>query len=334
MRKTHRYVDLSNLPHNKAGVDWKRCAGYDFYFEYRDIKGYLHIEDVSSKKIKVSYKGSETEIIKSEIKNVPIGKLLGTYASDFKIDIGEHIKDDKRDMIITDKEVRINKKGWKFRWYKYKCNKCGWTEGWIDEYHLLEGKGCSCCSKRVVVRGINDISTTDSWMVELFENEKDAYENTYQSEKYKNFECPDCGRIIKRRISDTYKIHGVGCICSDGKSYPEKFMNNVLIQLKLNVINQYNKSYAKWCKNYLYDFYLPDYNIIIETHGEQHYKKSQFRRTIEEQKNIDKDKKELALKNNISSYIEIDCRESSINWIRNSILNSDINKKFDLSKVD
>ena len=50
-------------------------------------------------------------------------------------------------------------------------------------------------------------------------------------------------------------------------------------------------------------------NIIIETHGGQHYdeKYSFTKITLSEQQKIDKEKKELALANGIKEYIEINC---------------------------
>lgn len=55
-----------------------------------------------------------------------------------------------------------------------------------------------------------------------------------------------------------------------------------------------------------FDFYLPDYNIIIETHGEQHYKdcSDRFGFTLEEQQNRDLYKKNFCINNNIK-YVEI-----------------------------
>ena len=56
---------------------------------------------------------------------------------------------------------------------------------------------------------------------------------------------------------------------SDGISYAEKFMINVLKQLKLDFKKQLSCSTFKWCKKYRYDFYFRYKNeyYIIETHG-------------------------------------------------------------------
>ena len=51
-------------------------------------------------------------------------------------------------------------------------------------------------------------------------------------------------------------------------------MISLLKQLKVSYIREFSKADAIWCDNYRYDFYLLDYNVIIEMHGEQHYKNS------------------------------------------------------------
>lgn len=63
------------------------------------------------------------------------------------------------------------------------------------------------------------------------------------------------------------------------------------------------------CKNVhklRFDFYLPDYNVIIETHGEQHYKDCSeiFGLTLEKQQERDLYKKNFCASNGIK-YIEI-----------------------------
>ena len=80
---------------------------------------------------------------------------------------------------------------------------------------------------------------------------------------------------------------------------------------------------------------MPDYNIIIETHGIQHYEgNSNWRASLEEQQCNDIVKKELAIKNNIDKYIVVDCRNSDSEWIKDNILNSELNEIFDLSNIN
>ena len=62
-----------------------------------------------------------------------------------------------------------------------------------------------------------------------------------------------------------YEDECVGCpICSDGKSYPEKFIASYLRQIGEPFITEYS---AKWSNDRRYDFYLPNMNMFIEVDG-------------------------------------------------------------------
>ena len=100
------------------------------------------------------------------------------------------------------------------------------------------------------------------------------------------------------------------------------------------VERQLSKKDFIWCNTYRYDFYIPKYNIIIETHGAQHYNYSKGWNSGKSQEIIDKKKKTLALKNNITDYIELDCRKSDKEYIKDSILNSELINYFDFNKIN
>ena len=134
--------------------------------------------------------------------------------------------------------------------------------------------------------------------------------------------CPDCGRVKDKpmKIDTLRKNKSIGCVCGDKISYPEKVMSHVLNIIEPNYISQLSSKDFEWCNKYRYDFYLPTYNSIIEVHGEQHYRHTGFKRTVKEEQENDRLKKELALNNGIDNYIIIDCRKSEINYIKNNIL--------------
>ena len=265
-----------------------------------------------------------------------------------KFKVGETLKDDKRNMTITaifykDRTRKNYVKGetytYKERWYNYICHNCGWTNGVIPESNLSNGNGCACCHSLVVVEGINDIPTTAPWMIPYFQGGYDeAKQYTYGSDKRFVPRCPDCGQIKDKSMAVTtlYQTHSIGCTCGDGISYPEKFIFNLLQQLKICNIRQLSKAYFSWCGKYKYDFYLPDYNCIIETHGMQHYKEGiNFRNNaFEEIQKNDRAKQELALNNKIEKYIALDCSFSSCEYIKNSILNSQMALFLPLELVD
>ena len=261
---------------------------------------------------------------------------------EFKCEIGDNLKDEKRDITIIGREYRqrIHTDGKSIindKWDKYKCNKCGWDEGWVVESALLKQKqGGGCCYGKVVVENINSIWATDRWMCDLGLSEQDAKTYTSRSGKKVVVTCPNCKKQKEMRIADIYAYKSVCCKhCSDGVSYPEKFVQEFLNQLNV----EYKKEYCpSWSNKKRYDFYIKSCNTIIEANGKQHYDGS-FSRTkrgrgLSEEQENDKIKHELAMKNGIDRYVVLDCRNSNINWIKNSILKSELNKIFDLTNID
>ena len=112
-------------------------------------------------------------------------------------------------------------------------------------------------------------------------------------------------------------------------------MINMLTQLKIDFKRE--KSFD-WSDKKIYDFYLPYYNMIIETHGKQHYIENKFsnsesNRTLEEEQANDRHKEDLARLNGIERYIQLDCRESDCEYIKSSIYNSILSNFFELYKV-
>ena len=66
-------------------------------------------------------------------------------------------------------------------------------------------------------------------------------------------------------------------------------------------------------------------NCIIENHGLQHYKDTGFtKRNLEKEQENDYFKKEASLQNGIEHYIVIDCSKSDVDYIRNSVMNSEL----------
>lgn len=133
------------------------------------------------------------------------------------------------------------------------------------------------------------------------------------------FKCSTCDSISSKTLTlaaITAKDYSCN-ICSDGISIPEKFLINLFVELNIQYIFQ--KSFS-WSERKVYDFYLPSINLIIETHGIQHYEESarSMRTLIEEQLN-DQKKLELAKKHNMN-FLTIDCRESNLEWLKTNCI--------------
>ena len=337
-----REIFLENLPKhtkgtNKGKISWKDCVGCIVPFTYDDIEGKIEIIDynVRSRKLIIKYGERiffDKPISSGHFQNCILGYYLGVNTSEFKVNVGQAFKDGKRDLIIINREYRDSKKNQSFKYYKYTCNKCGWSEGWIEESDLLSNKtGCSCCNGKTVVPEINSIYAKAPWMMKWI-SEEDAKKYTVNSNKKIEFTCSDCGEIKLMRISDAHKRQSVGCKhCSDGISYPEKFIMSILNQLGVEFETQYS---PEWIKPKRYDLYVPKYNIIIEVHGMQHYEYTGFIRNVDEESENDEYKKRMAINNGIKNYIELDCRLSNSEYMKNSVLNSELSNIFAIDRVN
>lgn len=345
-----RKVDTSVLPKMKGRgankdkyiINWIASVGKRVNFEYDEIIGTLEIVgyDIKTRKLSILYKGSVKKIGYSEFSSARIGRLIGALKTDFIYEINNIVCRNNLNIKITNRyvvEKYYNEKPKKMRWYKYVCNKCKY-DGSISENSLSKLKNCPCCSSQVIVPHINSIKAKTPWMIDLGVGEEDSIKYAPQSNKKIDVICPNCGKKKNICIANIYTYKSICCSCGDGFSYPEKFMMSMLNQLLVDFETQLSKTTFNWCGEYRYDFYVPNNNMLIETHGKQHYedrnKNSKFKRSLKEEQMNDKLKKELALANGIEHYIVIDCRESSIEHIKNSILNSKLNTLFDLSKID
>lgn len=181
------------------------------------------------------------------------------------------------------------------------------------------GYGCPYCSNKKVLKGYNDLATTHPQYVKYFVDVEDAYMHTYSSNKKVKLKCSDCG-YAKIMSIDSLTRYGFSCnLCSDGISYPEKLVSSVLNKLEIEFIKQISYDGDK----HRYDFYLPKYKTILETHGDQHYRQGfkKLGKTLEEEQENDRIKRELANKNGIlnENYHEINCRYSTLEWCRPNI---------------
>lgn len=332
---------------NKGSVKWKATVGMELELLYKSEIYKVKVIKYENKKIWIDYNGYiyDKGINIDSFKNYRFGRVLKLVTNEFKYEIGNTIIDDKRDLIITDREYRksLNHKNTNLKWYKYTCNRpeCGWTEGWIEESKLKEGKGCSCCHGRTVVLGINTIWDTDRWMCDLGVSEEDAKRYSKGSHDKIEVTCPNCGNKKKILVYNILCCKSIGCTCGDGFSYPEKLMSSILTQLGVRFEMQYSPDYLIPLGGKKYrkfsDFYLPDCKLIVETDGEighsGGYIHSKSNKTLEENIATDKWKDEQHKLNGLDT-VRINCFKSDIEYIKNSILNSKLNEIFDLSGID
>lgn len=197
------------------------------------------------------------------------------------------------------------------------------------------GNGCPYCSGKKVLKGFNDMWTTNPELARLLADQEDGYKYTQSSSKRVDWKCPDCGFVTKNKQIYKMLANINTCeACSDGFKFPEKFMLNLLSQLNISFVCQ---KIFSWANNKRYDFYIPSLNMIIEVHGLQHYNggfESLNGRTLNDEELNDRFKEQLAKENGIKHYIVIDSRYSDFEYIKASILKSDLVSFFKFDELD
>lgn len=261
--------------------------------------------------------------------------------------IGDHIKDSERDFILTRKYSDLSSTK-----YQYKCNICGYdcnqvgykrgkeiSETWFFSSQIARKDKCSCCSNKIIIPDINSIYATNKELLPYFKDVKDSKKYSLKSNDKIIFKCPDCG-TEKEMIIANFSKRGFCCpCCSDKISIGEKIIYCLLDYLKIDFIKETTSNILPWSESFRYDFYIYELNTIIEVNGKQHYDGNGFSyyknaKTVEQEKENDKNKYNLAIINGVKNYIVIDASNSSFDFIIESILSSPLAKLFDLSSVD
>lgn len=218
--------------------------------------------------------------------------------------------------------------------YLWNCSTCQSEYKAYAYNRTNQDTACPFC-KGFQVNHTNCLWTLKPEIAKLLKDEDLGYKLTIGSNKTAIFVCPNCNLEQSKIINAVSKLDYFPCSkCSDGISYSEKFMAALLDQT--SQIFEREKTF-KWSQNKRYDFYLPNKNCIIETHGIQHYSKVQrfhFHKTFEEEISNDNFKMYNALNNGIDLYIVIDCSLSDKDFLKKSITESDMLKLLNIEKVD
>ncbi len=169
----------------------------------------------------------------------------------------------------------------------------------------------------------NSKHTLDNYkhLHKYFKNPDDAKNYSRGSDRYIDCICPLCGYEKQVRAHNLF-WNGFSCPKCKNKptSYPERFLIGYLevkgidYQYQFKVPNE---------RRYI-DFYLPELNIAIEAHGEQHYNarvSSKWKDSFEKSKKSTNIKRKYCMENNIN-FVELDCSISKYSFISKSINNS------------
>lgn len=308
-------------------ISWERSVGRTVRFIYDDIRGSFVItkyykDEKNRRRVVILYDYNEFDLSIGSLKKCQLEYVVTNRTKEYTYKIGD---------IVNGYEVIKHSRRNNNKSYIVKCT----IDGYINEVNegcLIKGNGCPVCSNKIVVHGINDIATTNTWMIDYIVNEKDLL-LAKSSNKKILLRCPYCGNKKMGSLSNLYMRHAIGCACGDGVSYPNKFMFNLLKQLNVYFETEYT---PKWANGRRYDFYVPSKRLIIEMdgglgHGNRIHSKSDI--SLEQSIYIDEYKDYQA--NNIGlSVIRIECLESNLQYIKNKVLESELNNIFDLNVID
>lgn len=193
-------------------------------------------------------------------------------------------------------ELMFIKFGYKENLHKptviYKCNKCNEiTEKPYTEF--IKYPTCIHCGENAKRRNNNTLNFVLPEGFELVGDYKDQYTKVLFKHK--------CGFIFNIRPKDLISGHSFCPKCSKKASKGERA---IMEYLNNNNINFTKEKVFEWSNLKRYDFYLPEYNLLIEYNGLQHYKEvPTFKIPLKEQQAIDKWKEEMAIKNNYKILI-------------------------------
>lgn len=167
-------------------------------------------------------------------------------------------------------------------------------------------------------------------------NSKYLYPNSNKSFFIK---CGKCGNISNKmyQLSDINQNEYFSCkFCSDGISYPNKFMNNLLKMLDIDYEVEITRKTFEWCKNYRYDFFIPSLRLIIEMDGNLGHGRDTAFTDGEKSIKTDIEKDKLAKENGFNIVrvnCRYNCREDRFEYIKTEIIKI-LDNIFDFQYID
>jgi DNA-directed RNA polymerase subunit M/transcription elongation factor TFIIS len=327
-----KYIDLSNLSHKGKFIDWINSIGTILPFQFNDIIGELQIINYNNSFVTLLYNNESFTLHISDVKKCNINKILGFRTSNFKYDVNE-ILSTQHGQIKIIKQIRLFNS--KAKGYIYECLTCHTLQQRVER-NIINKANCNVCNNHKMIVGINDMWTTNPEIATLLLNKQDGFKYLVTSSLRTDFICPICNSILYNKLIGSVKSKGLQCkYCSDGVSYPEKFVCSMLKQLNI----EFDKEVKfVWSDNKRYDFYIYHINTILEVHGMQHYKYNSFKlmggQSLQSIIDNDKYKYNLAQTNHISNYIIINAMYSELDYIKNNIINSNFSQLYNLYHID
>lgn len=247
--------------------------------------------------------------------------------------INELMVDTGKPHIISKSECRIQKDHIDLYCLKHNYDFNTTLEKAIHHKYIC--KYCDKDHQQELKKQKNNLWNSNPNIAQLLANPKDAIGLCPHSHEKRWFICPNCKTRLYKSITNV-SLNGLCCnICSDGFTYPNKLIFSILNSLNIIFEPEFCPSWSNYRR---YDFYFVYKNqqIIIEIdgglgHGNRVMNNSKY--SIEETYQIDIEKDELAKQYGIK-VIRIDAKESTIEYIKENLLKSELSNILPLNKVD
>lgn len=161
----------------------------------------------------------------------------------------------------------------------WKCSKCGYEwETKIGNRSKLK-RGCPCCANLKIVKGVNDLATTNPELAKEWHPIKNTdltpFEVTAGSRQKVWWLCP---KGHEYQASLLHRKHGTKCpICYSGRqtSFAEQCVFYYVKKLYPDAINRYK---ANWLGKMELDVFIPSISYAIEYDGIAWHKKDKLNR--------------------------------------------------------
>lgn len=343
--KDGNWVNLDNLPHKNGKLLWCNCSGERVDFCYRGVEDTLYVlKQIDEKRVLIRYRDSCYELYKNSVRYCSLGRLFNfAVANNYKYDENQVI--DNYYKIVSHKRLRHGPN--EVKAYEILCLKCNNTFD-VSEVNLDRGDRCPYCSHHKVIVGKTDLWTTNPEVAKLLKNKDDGYKYAALSNRKAEFVCLKCGQDVGAKVIASVTQRGLGCqFCGRGKSYPNKFMYNLLKSLGVSfemekrfdwcTFPNFDRSYVSFG---IYDFVIEDQKLIIEMdgglgHGSYVIKTSYY--SVEDTAYRDEIKDKLAIEHGYKIIrIKCDYKKSNNRFqtCRIAIEKSNLAKIYDLNDID
>ena len=190
------FINISLDTNANGHIIWATCAGKECAVKYNGEIYNIKILSYNKEKrsVYIKYNEKEYNMTISNLMQGNIGLLIGYLTTNFKYNIGDIVNGYR----ILSQERTKKKNGKAYRSYNVECLKDGYKNN-VPETGLEIGHGCPVCNNKVIMRGVNDMWTTNPELASLLADPNDGYKYARCSQKSVDWKCPNCHSLVKNK---------------------------------------------------------------------------------------------------------------------------------------